>query len=229
MTRPRTERGLDRLIAFTDAAVAIALTLLILPLVDAASEIEEQSLATVLGDNLSLLVGFIISFVVIGRLWYSHHQVFEGVGGYDGTLLWLTLFWLLGIVFFPFGANVLAHSGADPDPGVYGLYVGTMLFTSLFLLAIQVHLDRHPELLRTGADDVVDVTGSAIFSASLALAMVIAMTVSVIGLFSLLLLFVQGPVSTLVARRSGDRPPTDGSGGPDGGGGGGGGGGPSGT
>jgi hypothetical protein len=34
---PRTERGLDRLVAFTDAVVPIAITLVVLPLVDAAT------------------------------------------------------------------------------------------------------------------------------------------------------------------------------------------------
>lgn len=206
MARLRTERGLDRLIAFTDAAVAIALTLLILPLVDAAGEIDGKTLSTVLGANLSLILGFTISFVVIGRLWYSHHQVFEGVAGYDGTLLWLTLFWLLGIAFFPFGANVLSHSGSEPHPGVYGLYIGTILFASLFMLAIELHLSRHPELLRTDAGDVVDVAGSVIFSASLAAATVLAMAVPAIGLFSLFLLFLQNPIAALVDRRSGRSP-----------------------
>ena len=204
MTRLRTPRGLDRLIAFTDAAVAIALTLLILPLVDAAGEIDGETLPTVLGDNLGLILGFTISFVVIGRLWYSHHQVFEGVGGYDGTLLWLTLFWLLGVAFFPFSANVLSHSGSERHPGVYGLYIGTILFASVLMLAIEVHLGRHPELLRSDAEasDVVDVTGSVIFSASLAVAMVVAMAVPAIGLFSLFLLFLQNPIATLVDRRT---------------------------
>ena len=42
MTRFRTERGLDRLVNFSDATVAIAITVLLLPLVDIALEIEQD-------------------------------------------------------------------------------------------------------------------------------------------------------------------------------------------
>jgi uncharacterized membrane protein len=56
MTRFRTERGLDRLVNFSDATVAIAITILLLPLVDVAVEIEKESLGEVLGARKNLRV-----------------------------------------------------------------------------------------------------------------------------------------------------------------------------
>jgi len=62
------ERGLERLILFSDAVVAIALTLLILPLTDV--EIEAgQTLVEVLRSNSGKLLAFGISFAVIARYW----------------------------------------------------------------------------------------------------------------------------------------------------------------
>jgi hypothetical protein len=77
MTRTmRTDRGLDRLVNFSDATVAIAITLLLLPLVDIADEIRRESLGDLLADHVGTLIAFFVSFVVISRLWLSHHRLF---------------------------------------------------------------------------------------------------------------------------------------------------------
>jgi uncharacterized membrane protein len=69
-------RDLDRLLTFVDAVVAIAITLLVLPLAEAGGEINEvgeggaAELLRLHGDDL---VGFALSFVVIARLWVGQH------------------------------------------------------------------------------------------------------------------------------------------------------------
>ena len=77
MTRFRTERGLDRLVNFSDATVAIAITVLLLPLVDIALEIEKESLGELLWSNIGTIIAFAITFAVIARLWSVHHRIFE--------------------------------------------------------------------------------------------------------------------------------------------------------
>ena len=65
-----TADGLKRLIAFADAVVAIALTLLVLPLVDLASEVEtRRTLPEIMSDHGDVLIGFLISFIV--PTWWS--------------------------------------------------------------------------------------------------------------------------------------------------------------
>ena len=79
------ERGLERLVLFSDAVVAIALTLLILPLTDV--EIEPgQTLMELLRNNSGKLLAFGISFAVIARYWRGHHSIFKDVRAYDGRL-----------------------------------------------------------------------------------------------------------------------------------------------
>ena len=100
----RTDRGLDRLVNFSDAAVVIAITLLVLPLVGVATEITRHH-ATVWGiflANGGTFLAFAISFVVIARFWVVHHRVFEFVRDYNPTIVWLNFLWLASIVFLPF-------------------------------------------------------------------------------------------------------------------------------
>ena len=64
-----TQRGLERLIFFTDAVTAIAITLLILPLVSIvpAHPAGNESVWPLLVDHASQLGSFVLSFLVIAR------------------------------------------------------------------------------------------------------------------------------------------------------------------
>lgn len=90
-----TERGLDRLVNFSDAVVAIAITLLVLPLVDLPKELSAKPFRDVISDNSWSLIGFGLSFLVIARLWRYHHAIFERVRDYNAPLIWLNLTWLV--------------------------------------------------------------------------------------------------------------------------------------
>ena len=61
------ERDLDRFLTFVDAVVAIAITLLVLPLAEAAGEIGEGSVGDLLRANEDKLLGFLLSFLVIAQ------------------------------------------------------------------------------------------------------------------------------------------------------------------
>ena len=98
MTRFRTERGLDRLVNFSDATVAIAITILLLPLVDVAVEIEKESLGELLSSNIGTIIAFAATFAVIARLWTAHHRIFEAATDYDNGAIWINFLWLASIV-----------------------------------------------------------------------------------------------------------------------------------
>ena len=70
---------------FSDATVAIAITVLMLPLVDIALEIEKLSLGDLLAANLGTIIAFAITFAVIARLWFSHHRLFEAASEWAST------------------------------------------------------------------------------------------------------------------------------------------------
>jgi uncharacterized membrane protein len=109
-----TERdiGLDRLVFFSDAVIAIAITLLAidLRLPDMQGGTVEQ-LSQFLTDFELPLISFIISFFVIGMFWMAHHRIFLYIRHYDRTLLWINLIFLFLVVSMPFPTSVLANFG----------------------------------------------------------------------------------------------------------------------
>ena len=193
----RTDRGLDRLVNFSDATVAIAITLLILPLVDIASELTSgESAGDLLQAHWPSIVEFGITFWLISRFWILHHQVFEHVRSYNARVMQLNFVWLLSIVFLPFAANLL-NSGQNDDRVAHAVYLGTMVVTSLALTGIELVLRRNPELLATPLGD----SARGLIAASLlAAALILSVVFPRIGLLWALLLLLQGPVARILHR-----------------------------
>jgi uncharacterized membrane protein len=121
----RTDRGLDRLISFVDAVVAIAITLLVLPLVEVlAGAAPDMDLDAVLAGDAAQFGAFLLSFVVIARLWLAHHRLIEQVGAYDPAFVLVNLAWILTVVVLPFATQLVAVYGRDRL--AIAAYIGTM-------------------------------------------------------------------------------------------------------
>lgn len=193
----KTERGLERLLTFADAVVAIAITLLVLPLVELVPKGEETSVGELLSDHAGELGAFALSFVVIARLWRIHHRIFERVGGYDSRLISFTMAWLITVVFLPFPTELL---GAQYDDGVSALYIGTLFASSLALGATDAWVTAHPELeleqARGAAADDPRWTATILLASALA----VVVAVPSAGMWPLLLLLLTGPIDGLRRR-----------------------------
>jgi uncharacterized membrane protein len=196
-----TERGFDRLVNFSDAVVAIAITLLILPLVDTATELHDKTVTQLLEDNWLKLLVFVISFAVIGRFWLAHHRMYESIVGYNKHLLWINLFWLLTIVFLPFPTELIAASGGGTDsPATSALYVGTMVLSSFAGTGQMIVVVRHPELQAPEVRGTLNLASSLVASSMMLLVFVVVVVVPHAGLFPLLGLALTGPVLSVVER-----------------------------
>jgi uncharacterized membrane protein len=136
--------GIERTITLTDAVVAIAMTLLILPLVDAVSELDLENLAALWTEDSELVTSFVISFVVIYAFWTGHGGLYRRLdeaglhGGVRGLGL-INLFWLLVIAFLPFPTALI---GRDLNTVTAPVYIGTMLVLSLLTFAMTVVIRR---------------------------------------------------------------------------------------
>jgi uncharacterized membrane protein len=192
-----TQRDPDRLVLFTDAVVAIAITLLILPLVDVGTEAVAENLGTraVISDHKTQIVSFLLSFVVIARLWLTHHRIFEHVKAYNSRLMELNMFWLLTIVILPFPTVMI--SGSD-DRFTAPLYIGTILASSIGQSALTLLVRGNPQLESdenpiTSQYVVSTVTATVLFAVAFALAALVP-GVNYYALFLLLL----GPTVTRI-------------------------------
>ncbi|WP_434315600.1 TMEM175 family protein [Leifsonia sp. P73] len=200
----RTQRGFDRLVNFSDAVVAIAITLLILPLVDAGPEVAKEGIGPYFQHNFWQFLAFGISFVVIARLWMVHHQVFGWIESYTPGLLWLNMLWLACIVFMPFTANVLSDS-PNEKPDVYALYIGNLLLTTLAMQFMELLILRTPGMLSEEGAAQADPLRGWTFIVLLAIAGVLAVLFPNIGMLWLLLLFLSRLLHLVLGRMTRSR------------------------
>jgi uncharacterized membrane protein len=185
----RQERGrdLDRFLTFIDAIVAIAITLLVLPLVDVAGELAHGgSVARLLGDHLPQLYGFLLSFVVIAQLWFAQHHVLSTLAVQDPLVSRLMVLWLLSIVVLPFPTALVAQAGGQPVTKV--LYIGTMAVSASCLALISRRIARHREIRDT--DEAPDPAAAVVTAATFLAALVITLAVPATGYYPLLLLLL---------------------------------------
>ena len=144
------KRSFDRMINFTDAVVAIAITLQLLPLMDIKGPVEGSSMWRVLLDNSSQIFAFLLSFLIISILWIKHNQIFNFLRTYDAYIFWVNIFWMLGIVFFPWPAAMYGSLTTDQFAETYGVglfYWWTLAAISGLGWLIAQHAWSNPHLL----------------------------------------------------------------------------------
>jgi uncharacterized membrane protein len=196
----QSEAGFRRLVNFGDAVVAIAITLLILPLVDSASSIGNETLSTFFHHNQTRLLAFALSFAVIGNFWWGHHQMFERVRAYNVVLVWGMFLWLLSIVFLPFPTELIGTI-SHATVAVHAIYIGTMLVAAVAALVQQWAIVRWPELQEKTDDDVVTIDSAAILVALMGLALAGTILFPPLGLWPLVVLVLSRPLEHLMAKR----------------------------
>jgi uncharacterized membrane protein len=105
--------GLERIIFFSDAVFAIAITLLAidvrLPVLP--PHLTNDALLRALGDLRPEIFAFVISFVVIAAFWVGHYRTFRVIVQTDGRLITINLAFLFCIAALPFPTSVLAGQG----------------------------------------------------------------------------------------------------------------------
>lgn len=106
---PKTEMGLERIVFFSDAVIAIAITLLAIEIRLPDIAIPRSELVSALIELAPRYLSFLISFFVISVFWLSHHRMFEYVHTYDRGLIWINLIFLLLIASMPFPTAVLGR------------------------------------------------------------------------------------------------------------------------
>jgi len=192
-------KGYDRLVNFTDAVVAIAATLLILPVVDAAAQLGNRDPDEFLARVVPELVMFIISFAIIANFWLEHHRLFRLIDKFDTFLIVFNFVWLLGIIVMPMPTALIVDGNRD-DVIAVSFYLGTMLLISLMHFVMCNHVRRHPEFEHGASRTANGWLSSLVLSCFLVLALIAGLVIPEFGIWGLIGMFFIPEAVRLIQR-----------------------------
>jgi uncharacterized membrane protein len=109
--------GKGRLEAFSDAVIAIIITIMVLELkVPHGDSLQE------LLPLLPVFLSYVLSFVYVAIYWNNHHHMLHACTTVTGTILWANLHLLFWLSLFPFATGWMGenHFAAVPT-ALYGV------------------------------------------------------------------------------------------------------------
>ena len=141
--------GLERLIFFSDAVFAIAMTLLALEirLPGGESPLTNQELLDKLLSIWPQYFAYILSFLVIGTFWITHHRRFRAIVRYDQRLIWLNMLLLMLVAFVPFPTAVLSQY-SNRTGTIF--YAATLAMTGFISAAVWLYASHRDRLIAPG-------------------------------------------------------------------------------
>ena len=139
------KRAVDRLTLFSDAVVAIAITLLAIDLPVPEGPTVSAFLSSVRHYD-GHYAAFLISFFAIAAAWRDHHDIFRYTKRVDSRLRTLNTFWLLMIVLNPFATRLLTVPGEETlytHALRFGFYALLQVLESAIIFAMLAHMMSH--------------------------------------------------------------------------------------
>jgi uncharacterized membrane protein len=130
----------SRIEAFTDAVVAIILTVTVLDI-----KIPDFAGLQSLLEIRSTLLAYAVSFIFISVIWVNHHRVFQMTEQINYRVVWANIFWLFWLTLCP---SVTSWVGRNPNafwPEMSYIVVYTMWSFSFSILLYQVKKANPPE------------------------------------------------------------------------------------
>jgi len=127
--------AIDRLVFFSDAVFAIAMTLLIVEL--HVPEVSGSDLGPALLELVPGYLTFMLSFVVVGVVWMAHHRKFRAIVRYDQNLMRLNILLLLFVASIPLPTGILGEYG-DTTLAVV-VYAATICVVGFLLTGIWIY------------------------------------------------------------------------------------------
>jgi uncharacterized membrane protein len=112
--RHEAARDTNRIEAFSDAVIAIMLTLLAIELLQFdVGQAKKIGLLPALAAKWPSYFAFGLTFLVIGQIWITHHNLWRYIARVDQGIAILNLLLLAFVAITPFAAQLLAESLAE--------------------------------------------------------------------------------------------------------------------
>jgi uncharacterized membrane protein len=103
------EKETTRIDAFSDGVFGIAITLLVLELIQILHSQTSDGLINTFLHHWQSFLAFLIGFITILVCWINHHFAFEYIKKVDTNLMWINGFLLFVVTITPFPTAVLAE------------------------------------------------------------------------------------------------------------------------
>lgn len=174
---------LERLVFFSDAIVAIAITLLALELKIESTGTGHITFADFY-HSWHKFAAFFLSFFIIALFWRIHHQFFMHIKAVNVTLMWFNIVWLMFIVLLPFTSSLISNYFFDK--AAMFSYCFNVFIITIFQNNIWDYCAVRPDFLKEKvSDDVI-----RDYRVSCNVAMVNALLASIIAFISPVIAFI---------------------------------------
>jgi uncharacterized membrane protein len=128
-----------RLEAFSDAVIAIAITVMVLEL-----RLPSDATWHALRHVLSGFLTYILSFVMLGIYWNNHHHMLQVTERVNGAILWANLHLLFWLSLFPFFTEWMGKNDFAAVPtAAYGVVL-LLAAVAYYILMRTIVRDQGP-------------------------------------------------------------------------------------
>jgi uncharacterized membrane protein len=185
---------LERLVFFSDAVIAIALTLLALDL--KVGHAGPRFTFADLAASWHSFAAFFLSFTIVSVFWINHHRFFVHIKSIDSRLMTYNICWLLFIVLLPFSSTLISADFFD-KPAMF-VYSFNVLMVTYFQNAIWDHATGKGALTK----ETISKNTVREYRVGCNLAMGNALFATIVSFFSPLFAFITLIGRSLMFRRS---------------------------
>jgi len=147
MQQPKHEGGhsrkqfqIDRLAFFSDAVIAIAITLMVLEIkIPAIPDKPLNELLAMYSDGFMLHAGALcVCFATIGNLWIKHHDLYEHIVDYNKALIKRNLYFLLAVVLLPVSISFMFSEGSPARIKLFLFFLNLSVCNFFYFFMLQV-------------------------------------------------------------------------------------------
>jgi uncharacterized membrane protein len=158
-----------RLEAFSDAVLAIIITIMVLEF-----QVPHESSLAALVPLAPKFLSYLLSFIFLSIYWNNHHHLWQAVKGVNGSILWANLHLLFWLSLIPFATGWMGENDFATSPvALYGviLWLSAMAYY-IMVRVLLAHHDQDSLLAAAIGRDVKGLRSLYIYTAAVPLAFV---------------------------------------------------------
>lgn len=110
-----------RVEAFTDAIIAIILTIMILEF-----KVPSSTKLSAIIPELPFVLSYAIGYLFIGTAWYNHHYMFSKTKVVTQRVFWANIFWMFATSFLPVATTWIGEHINARGPQIFYAIIYTL-------------------------------------------------------------------------------------------------------